>query len=194
MIWLNLAATLLLGFFLLRNISADSAYKRHAKEGIFVFDDTRRSHQIFKTVFRVLLVLLIVYFFYVLFVDGMSFEIALGFAALMFGCVLFGFFPYSQARWVVLENGIFLYNYNYLIPWEDMIRVKPFGEKYSYLMVYLRASKADKLKKKQYPMMVLPGEKTVEMQNLIRDFIAVEDKRRHKRRMELHKASRTTDA
>jgi len=189
MIWLNLAAALLLGFFLLRNISADSAYRRCSKEGIFVFDDTRRSHRISKLVFRILLVLILVYFFYLLFTGSLSFEVILGFVCLVFGCVLFGFFPYTQARWVLLENGVFLYNYNYLIPWEDMIRVKQFGEKYSYLMIYLRASRADKLKKTQYPMMVLPGEKTTDIQNMIREFIAVEDKRRFKRRMELRNAS-----
>ncbi len=188
MIWLNLAAALLLGFFLLRNIVADNTYRRYAKDGIFVFDDTRQSQKILKLVFRIILVLLFIYFLYVLIAGGMSFELALGFVCLFSGCILFGFFPYSQARWVLLENGIFLYNYNYLIPWEDMIRVRQFGEKYSYLMIYLRASKADKLKRKQYPMMVLPGEKTADIQNMIRDFISVEDKRRFKRRMELRGA------
>lgn len=189
--WIYLAATLLIVFFLLRNIIADSNYRQQKKDGIFVFDDTRPSHKYSRIFFMVLGVLIAGVSIYLMAKRRIDFELITGAICLISGCILFAFFPYSQARWVLKEDGMFLYNYNIFLPWEDIINIKNIGQgKKSFLMIYLRESSKDALKKKNYPVMVLPAERTSEIHNMIREFIAVEDKRRNKRRLEALKAIR----
>ncbi len=193
MVWIYIGAALLMMFFLLRNIVSQQTYQRYAKEAVLVFDDKRRSHRIFRIVFFCFFVLMVVALIYTLFFDKMTFSVVMIEICLCTVCALYAFVPYTHGKWVVTEEGIYLYNFNLFIRWSELVSARPEASgKKSFLVLHLLGDEGNKLKKLDYPLM-LEGEKVQEMQAMFREFIALEDKRRHRLRVEAQRAERDAE-
>lgn len=190
MVWFYIFGTLLILFFLLRNIISEQNYRRYKKEAVLVFDDTRPSHKAFRLVFTIGLIVMVIILIITIFVrKNPDFNNIMMEICLLAVCCLYAIVPYSQGKWVVTEGGVFLYNYNLFIKWSEMASARPLSAgKKSFLMIYLLGNEGNRLKKNNYPVM-LPGPQVQEMQNMFREFISLEDKRRQKLRLEAEKAS-----
>lgn len=191
MVWFYIFGTLLILFFLLRNVISEQNYRKHKETAFMVFDDTRRSHKVYRICFFIGFLLMIAVLVVTLFVLRLyDFNTIMAEICLLAFCALSSFVPYTQGKWTLSEEGVFLYNYNLFIKWSEMASAKPLASgKKSYLMIYLLGNEGNKLKKNYYPVM-LPGPQVQEMQNMFREFISLEDKRRQKLRIEAQKASR----
>ena len=87
-------------------------------------------------------------------------------------------FPYSPARFIILEEGIFIYNYNTLVLWKELIQVKAqAGGRKSYLILTRSKQDSESLKQVRYSILV-PASKLGQVQQMIREFINVEEKAR----------------
>ncbi|MCF0135660.1 MAG: hypothetical protein HUJ69_04490 [Lachnospiraceae bacterium] len=191
MIWFSIICVLMVSFFLLKNIICLSSYKSYKEKAIFVFDDTRKSFKVSRIIFGILMAGLSLFTLISLFMPW-SFDLSgyLCLIGLIEFCMLFSLFPYSQSRWVVTPEGIFVYNYNVFIKWSEMVSTHPVGDKKrSFLLIELLGSEGNKLKQTSYPVQ-LEAARVTEMQNMFREFIILEDKRRAKLRREADKAAR----
>lgn len=187
--WIYIFCTLLIIFSLLKNIMAEISYRKYKENAIFIFDDTRTGHKIMRIIFCALLIFMVICLILTITKVGYDFDTIMAEICLISASCLFAFVPYSQARWIVTEGGVFIYNYNLFIPWSEMTSTKPAAAgKKSYLIIFLRGDDTNRLKKKNYPIM-LPGEKVTQMQNMFREFISLEDKRRMKLRREAERSS-----
>ena len=122
MMWFYILGTLLIFFFLIRNIQSDREFKQYSQEAITVFHDQRKTHKFARILFKILFVLSIILFI----VSVVVWKIQdpgslLSVFCLVIGCFLFAFFPFTPGRWVLTQKGIFIYNNGVFIPWTRMI-------------------------------------------------------------------------
>lgn len=185
MLYVLIILTLVVLYFLVRNLYSTYRYHQYKKEAIRVFDDTRRSHKVSRLIFGVIFVLVLGFSIYQ-YATAQLWDMSTQLSAicLLLLSALYAFVPYTHGRWVIVKDGIYLYNYNEFIPWSEMIAVSIFGNnKKAYLRIDLLREPGNRLKKGFYPMMV-PGDQAEETRNMIRDFINLEEKERQRRHKE----------
>lgn len=184
MMWFYILGTLCIVFFLLKNIHSTGEYKKYSEKAVFVFDDTRKAHKVSRIFFAVCFVIacvLLVVSLLVLHVQDPG--SIMGLICLTIGSFLFAFFPFTPGRWVLTDQGIYLYNYNAFIPWTQMIgtQITARGKK-TYLILTLKQTEKESLKKTMYPLLI-PADQAVKISNMIGDFIKMIEKKRYRKHL-----------
>lgn len=185
MTYVYLVCTILIAFFLIKNIVSTGHFKARRGDALVVFDDDRKIHRISRIVFGVLFALMLMALAVYL-IRGRELDILqLSILICLILCfALFGFVPYTSGRWLIAEGGVYVYNQDRFIPWSELIACRIFGQgKKTYLQLDLIKTESDRLKKGTY-LLMLPAEKAQDTADMIREFIALEDKARAKRRRE----------
>lgn len=183
MIWFYILGTLMLAFFLLKNIHSTGEYKKYAQQALFVFDDTTKMHKvsrIFFTIgFFVAIGMLLIAFFILKVREPDTLMILI---CLIIGCLLFGFFPFTPGRWVLTQDGIYLYNYNLFVPWSQMIGNQIVARKRkTFLILSLKQQDGEALKRTMYPLLI-PAHQAVDISHMIRDFVSLIEKKQYRKR------------
>lgn len=184
MIWFYISGTLLLTFFLLKNIHSTGEYKKYSKQALFVFDDTTKLHKaskiFFIICFFIALIMLLVSFFFLKVREPDTLMINI---CLIIGCFLFGFFPFTPGRWVLAKEGIYVYNYNIFIPWGQMIGNQIIARKRkTFLMLSLKQLDGEHLKRTMYPLLI-PSHQATDVSHMIRDFINLLEKKKYRKQL-----------
>ena len=185
MITVYLLATLLIAFFLIKNIVAARHFRSRSENALIVFTGEGRARRISRIVFIVLFVLMSgVLIFYIVSSDQLD-VLQLSIQICLILCfALFGFVPFSAGKWLVSAEGIYVYNQDRFIPFSELIACRLTGEgKRSYLQLDLIKQDSDRLKKSLY-LLQIPPEKARDTADMIREFITLEDKARLRRRRE----------
>ena len=178
MIYVYILCSLILLFFLVRNIVARNEYLSYQKDAVFVFDDERKGFRIRRIVFGVLFagfVFLIIFLLFRKVRDFQSFMILVSLAA---GSALFSFFPYTNGRFVVTGKGIYVYNALRLIQWNEIINftIESRG-KNSFIILQTSRQENEKMTRTNFPLLITPADKTSVLRDLIRDMLALEAKK-----------------
>ena len=181
MMWFYILGTLMIFFFLMKNIHSDREFKQYSQDAITVFHDPRRSHKVARVVFKLLFVLSVV----LLIVSIAVWKVQtpdriLSILCLVFGCFLFAFYPFTPGRWVLTAKGIYVYNNSIFIPWTQMIGtdILPRG-KQTYIILKIKQTEKEHGKRTAYPILV-PGPQAQDLCNMIREFITVMDRKKHR--------------
>ena len=97
-------------------------------------------------------------------------------ASLVIGLLIFVVAPFSTSRWVMTQDGIYVYNSNLFVPWSQMITsgVSTRG-KNTYITVQIKKEKSEFLKQAFQLLMVKP-EDADRLSETIRAFIHALDK------------------
>ena len=168
-------------FMLVRNINSAiemKAYKNGEHgEVLYVMEETRTSMK----VLRIICLLLIFVVAGLFILDISKFETmrdvdALLPASLILGLLIFVVAPFSTSRWVMTQDGIYVYNSNLFVPWSQMITTGlSTRHKKTYLTVQIKKERGEFLKQAFQLLMVKPedGERLSET---IRAFIHAIDK------------------
>ena len=185
MTYLYIFCALMLVFFLVRNIVATNEYKRYQKEALFVFDDERRSFRIRRIIIFVCLVLMVVLFFLTMFLWNLrDFNSLMAELCLIAGLALFAFFPYSNGRFVVTADGIYVYNAMKFLPWKKIISMDLTGRgKDSYIILTTSRQENEHFSRNTFPLLITPADKTEKLRDLIRDMLSLEAKRQQLERL-----------
>ncbi|MBO6158868.1 MAG: hypothetical protein J6P72_06380 [Firmicutes bacterium] len=185
MTYIYIFSTLLIAFFLIRNCIAASHFKSRRASCIVCFDDTRKARRISRIAFITLFGLMLLFLAYCIFSRAGLNILQLSIVICLILCfALFGFVPYSSARWLVEKDGIYLYNQDRFIPWEELLSCRISGQgKKAYLQLDLIKTESDRLKKGTY-MVQIPPDKARDTVDMIRDFINMENAARARRRRE----------
>ena len=166
---------------LVHNVNASiemKAYKNGEHgEVLYVMEDNRTSVKVVRVICIILI--LVVAGLYIL--DVTKYETlrdtdALLPASLILGLLIFVIAPFSTSRWVMVQDGIYVYNSNLFIPWSQMITtgVSTRG-KNTYLTVQIKKDKSEFLKQAFQLLMVKP-EDAERISETIRAFIHALDK------------------
>ncbi|MBQ7050825.1 MAG: hypothetical protein IJN87_09370 [Firmicutes bacterium] len=189
MMWFYILGTLLLFFFLMKNIHSDREFKQYSQEAITVYHDPRKTHKIARVFFKILFVLSIALLIVGVFVwhiqDPSS---ILSLICLSIGCFLFAFYPFTPGRWVLTARGIYIYNSGIFIPWTQMIgtEILPRG-KQTYIILNIKQTEKEHGKRTAYPILV-PGTQARDLCNMIREFITVMDRKQHRKQFNAERA------
>ena len=189
MMWFYILGTLLILFFLFKNIHNGGLYREYTQKAAFTFDDNRSAFKATQIVFRVILVAAALLLFALLFVwhDYEPSQIV-ACVCLILGGVLFGFFPFSAGRWVITADGIFIYNYGIFIPWGKIIHAEILPRrKKTFILLKLKQLESEHFKKTTYPLLV-PGPQAVDVCNMIKDFIGAIQKKRYRQHINEERA------
>ena len=190
MMWFYIFGTLLILFFLFKNIHNGGLYRTYCQKAAFIFEDSRAAFKISQIIFRVIMVLAALLLLALLFIwhDYDPAQI-IACVCLILGGVLFGFFPFSAGRWVVTTEGIFIYNYGIFIPWGKMIHAEILPRhKKTYILIHIKHLESEHLKKTAYPLLV-PGEQAMDICNMIKDFINAIQKKRYRQHINEERAA-----
>ena len=185
MITVYLLATLLIAFFLIKNIVAAGHFRARSEEALIVFKGEHRGRRIVRIVFVAAFALMVGVLFFYLFTTDQLDVLQLSILICLILCfALFGFVPYSAGKWLISADGVYVYNQDRFIPFNELIACRLVGEgKRSYLQLDLIKQDSDRLKKGTY-LLQIPPEKARDTADMLRDFIALEDKARARRRRE----------
>ena len=181
MVIFNIIACIAFLFMLVHNVNASiemKAYKNGEHgEVLYVMEDNRTSVKVVRVICIILI--LVVAGLYIL--DVTKYETlrdtdALLPASLILGLLIFVIAPFSTSRWVMVQDGIYVYNSNLFIPWSQMITtgVSTRG-KNTYLTVQIKKDKSEFLKQAFQLLMVKP-EDAERISETIRAFIHALDK------------------
>ena len=190
MMWFYILGTLLILFFLFKNIHNGGLYRQYAQKAAFAFDDKRSAFKISQIVFRVVMVIAALILFALLFVwhDYAPAQIV-ACICLILGGVLFGFFPFSAGRWALTTEGIFIYNYGIFLPWGKMIHAEILPRrKKTFIIVTVKKLESEHFKKTTYPLLV-PGPQAVDICNMIKEFITTMQKKRYRQHINEERAA-----
>ena len=166
---------------LVRNINSSIEMKAYKKgehgEVLYVMEETRTGMKVLRIV--CLLLILVVAGLFIL--DISKFETmrdvdALLPASLILGLLIFVVAPFSTSRWVMTQDGIYVYNSNLFVPWSQMITTGlSTRHNKTYLTVQIKKERGEFLKQAFQLLMVKPedGERISET---IRAFIHAIDK------------------
>ena len=181
MVILTVIASILFMFILVRNINASiemKAYKNGEHGAVlYVMEETRVSVKIVRII-CIILILVVVGLFIM---DITQYETIQDLdpmlpISLVLGLLIFVIAPFSTSRWVMVQDGIYVYNSSLFIPWSQMITsgVSTRG-KYTYLTVQIKKEKGEFLKQAFQLLMVKPedGER---LSDTIRAFVHALDK------------------
>ncbi len=189
MMWFYLLGTLLLFFFLVKNIHSDRDFKQYSQDAISVYQDPRKSHQVARVFFKILFLLSIVLLIVAVFVWHVQ-DLAsiLSAICLIIGCFLFAFYPFTPGRWVLTARGIYIYNSGIFIPWAQMIgtEILPRG-KQTYIIINIKQTEKEHGKRTAYPILV-PGTQAKDLCNMIREFITVMDRKKYRKQLNEERA------
>ena len=181
MILFTVITSIIFMFMLVRNINSSiemNEYKKGKRgEVLYVMEDSRTSIKIL----RIVCVLLIISVAVLFILDVTKFETmrdidALLPASLVIGLLIFVVAPFSTSRWVMTQDGIYVYNSNLFVPWSQMITsgVSTRG-KNTYITVQIKKEKSEFLKQAFQLLMVKP-EDADRLSETIRAFIHALDK------------------
>ena len=176
--------TLLILFYLLKNIHSYSEYKRYSQQAIAVFDDTRKSHKVIRTLFTLGFVAALIFIPIALFVLKIRQpDLLMCILCLALGCALFAFYPFTPGRWVITEHGIYIYNNNVFLPWGQIIgtEIVPRGKK-TFIIINLKQTEKEHMKRTSYPVMA-PGPKAKDICNMIREFVNMLERKRYRKQI-----------
>ena len=182
MMWFYILGTLLMVFFLLKNIHSSGEFKKYRTQAIFTFEDTRKSHKALRIIFTISFVAALVLLLLSLLVwEVRTPSTLLSLVCLTVGSFLFAFYPFTPGRWILTDHGIFIYNNNVFIPWAQIIgtEIVPRGKK-TFLIINLKQKDGEQLKRTSYPVLV-PGSQVKELANMIRDFVNMIDRKRYRK-------------
>ncbi len=189
MMWFYILGTLMIFFFLIKNIQSDREFKQYSQDAISVFHDSRKTHKVARVVFKILFVLSLV----LLVVTVVVWKIQnpgtlMSVLCLVIGCFLFAFFPFTPGRWVLTGKGIYVYNNGVFIPWTQMIgtEILPRG-KQTYIIINLKQTEKEHGKRTAYPVLV-PGSQAKDLCNMIREFITVMDRKKYQKQLNEERA------
>lgn len=184
MMWFYILGTLIMLFFLFKNVHSNGEYKKYSQNAIIAFHDTRKSHQISRILFRILFVLFLVLLLVALLVWHVQQpDTLLCLLCLTIGSALLGFFPFTPGRWVLTDQGIYIYNSSIFIPWSQVIgtQLMPRGKK-TYLILNLKQRDGEHLKKTMYPLLI-PSEQAMTVSHMISDFVNMLEKKRYRKQL-----------
>lgn len=192
MVYIFIGSTLVLTFFLIRNAVAESHYQSLQKDALYVSKDTRKAYQIRRIVFGIILAFFLAVLLIVIF-DGRALRSARTIEeqamtlipplCLSIGCILFTAVPHTPGKWIVLPEGIYIFNYDTIIFWKEIIGAKLLAQKKNtYITVTLVKGEGESLKQTNYPLLV-SNEKATDIFHMIRDFVELEDKLRNQKRI-----------
>lgn len=183
MVILTIIASIAFLFMLVRNINSSiemKAYKDGSHgEVLYVMEDTRIAVK----VLRIVCLLLIVVVAGLFIMDITKYETlrdvdALLPVSLILGLLIFVVAPFSTSRWVMVQDGIYIYNTNLFVPWSQIITSGvSTRHKHTYITVQIKKEKGEFLKQPFQLLMVKPedGERLSET---IRAFVHALDKMR----------------
>lgn len=178
MIYLYILCSLILLFFLVRNIVARNEYKAYQKDAVFVFDDQRKGFLIRRIIFGVFFVLFLFLIVFLLFKKVQDFQSFMILISLAAGSALFCFVPYTAGRFVVTEEGIYVYNALRLIKWSEIINFSLEARgKVSYIILNTSRAENEKMTRTAFPLLVTPADKTLVLRDLIQDMLSLEAKK-----------------
>ncbi len=189
MMWFYILGTLLIFFFLMKNIHSNREFKQYSQEAITVYHDPRKSHKIARVVFKILFILSIALMVVAVFVWRLQDPSSLlSLICLVIGCFLFAFFPFTPGRWVLTDRGIYIYNNGIFIPWTQMIGtdILPRG-KQTYIILKIKQTEKEHGKRTAYPILV-PGTQAKDLCNMIREFITVMDRKKYRKQLNEERA------
>ena len=193
MILFTVITSVIFMFMLVRNINSSiemNEYKKGKRgEVLYVMEDSRTSIKILRIVCVLLIISVVVLFI----LDVTKFETmrdidALLPASLVIGLLIFVVAPFSTSRWVMTQDGIYVYNSNLFVPWSQMITsgVSTPG-KNTYITVQIKEEKSEFLKQAFQLLMVKP-EDADRLSETIRAFIHALDKMKMLKRRKDEKA------
>ncbi len=193
MILFTVITSVIFMFMLVRNINSSiemNEYKKGKRgEVLYVMEDSRTSIKILRIVCVLLIISVVVLFI----LDVTKFETmrdidALLPASLVIGLLIFVVAPFSTSRWVMTQDGIYVYNSNLFVPWSQMITsgVSTRG-KNTYITVQIKKEKSEFLKQAFQLLMVKP-EDADRLSETIRAFIHALDKMKMLKRRKDEKA------
>lgn len=193
MILFTVITSVIFMFMLVRNINSSiemNEYKKGKRgEVLYVMEDSRTSIKILRIVCVLLIISVVVLFI----LDVTKFETmrdidALLPASLVIGLLIFVVAPFSTSRWVMTQDGIYVYNSNLFVPWSQMITsgVSTRG-KNTYITVQIKKEKSEFLKQAFQLLMVKP-EDANRLSETIRAFIHALDKMKMLKRRKDEKA------
>ena len=193
MILFTVITSVIFMFMLVRNINSSiemNEYKKGKRgEVLYVMEDSRTSIKILRIVCVLLIISVVVLFI----LDVTKFETmrdidALLPASLVIGLLIFVVAPFSTSRWVMTQDGIYVYNSNLFVPWSQMITsgVSTRG-KNTYITVQIKKEKNEFLKQAFQLLMVKP-EDADRLSETIRAFIHALDKMKMLKRRKDEKA------
>ena len=172
MMWFYILGTLLLFFFLMKNIHSDREFKQYSQEAITVYHDPRKTHKIARVFFKILFVLSIALLIVGVFVWRIQDPSSI----------------LSLICWVLTARGIYIYNSGIFIPWTQMIgtEILPRG-KQTYIILNIKQTEKEHGKRTAYPILV-PGTQARDLCNMIREFITVMDRKQHRKQFNAERA------
>lgn len=165
-------------FLMMRNLSSASEYKKYAKEkNLYVMEDCRLWVRIVRILCGAMIPIIIGIFIYdVLYIESFLDVDVFRPLALCLGLALFAFAPFSTSRWVMNEEGIYLYNSNLMIHWSEIITSGvQHKEKKAFLTLNVKKEKGEMFKQTFYILMVKP-EDADSLDEMIHQFIRSIDK------------------
>lgn len=178
MIYVYILCSLILLFFLVRNIVALGEYRSYQKDAVFVFEDQRKSFRVSRIVFGIFFVIFLSLIVFLLFRKVRDFQAFMILVSLAAGSALFCFVPYTNGRFVVTDQGIYVYNALRLIKWSEIINFTlEARKKDSYLILNTSRAENERMTRTNFPLLVTPSDKTPLLRDLIRDMIALEAKK-----------------
>ena len=193
MILFTVITSVIFMFMLVRNINSSiemNEYKKGKRgEVLYVMEDSRTSIKILRIVCVLLIISVVVLFI----LDVTKFETmrdidALLPASLVIGLLIFVVAPFSTSRWVMTQDGIYVYNSNLFVPWSQMITSGGSTRgKNTYITVQIKKEKSEFLKQAFQLLMVKP-EDADRLSETIRAFIHALDKMKMLKRRKDEKA------
>ncbi len=184
MIYVFILCLLILLFFLVRNIVSLNEYRSLQKDAVFVFDDQRKHFKIRRIVFGVLFILFLALTLVLFFKNAQDFQSFAILFSLLAGSALFSFVPYTNARFVVTEQGIYVYNAVRLVRWDEIINITLEARgKDSYIILHTSHAENDRFSRTDFPLLVTPTDQTPILRDMIRDMLDLEAKKQRLSRL-----------
>ena len=165
-------------FLMMRNLSSASEYRKRAKnKNLYVMEDHRLWVRIARILCGIMILVIAGIFIYdIIYVESFFDVDAFRPLALCLGLALFAFAPFSTSRWVMTEEGIYIYNSNLFVPWSEMITSGvQHKEQKAFLTLHVKKEKGEMFKQTFYILMVKPEDADT-LDAMIHQFIRSIDK------------------
>ncbi len=162
----------------MRGIIASTEMKRQAKDHpLYVMQDRRTWVRVGRILSGAMVVLVLgVYFYDVSRVETFFDVDAMQPLSISLGFAFFAFVPYSSSRWVMKEDGVFVYNSNKFIPWTQLITAGVQKKrKNTYITLDIK-KEAGEIFKQTYCVLMVKEEDAERLCDMIKQFINSIDK------------------
>lgn len=166
-------------YLIMRNTSAWFELRKHtSKDPLYVMKDTRILVKVGRIFCLVCMLIVIGFYLYDIthsadFFDADAFRPL----ALVLGFAFFAFVPFSTSRWVITNEGVYLYNSNRFVPWSEMINtgINRKSKTHTILVINTKRASGEMFKQTFYMLRITP-EDAENVRQMISEFIRTLDK------------------